>query len=50
MKNRLSQEFNTHTLIRFAMPTTVMLVFMSLYQMVDGVFVANLVGENALWR
>lgn len=30
------------------MPTTVMLVFMSLYQMVDGVFVANLVGENAL--
>lgn len=48
MKNRLSQEFNTHTLIRFAMPTTVMLVFMSLYQMVDGVFVANLEGENAL--
>lgn len=30
------------------MPTTVMLVFMSLYQMVDGVFVANLEGENAL--
>ena len=48
MKNRLSQEFNTRSLIKFAMPTTVMLVFMSLYQMVDGVFVSNLVGENAL--
>lgn len=48
MENRLSQNFNTLSLLRFAAPTVVMLMFMSLYQMVDGVFVANFVGETAL--
>lgn len=46
--NRLSQNFNAYTLIKFTFPTTIMLIFMSLYQMVDGIFVANFVGENAL--
>lgn len=48
MDNRLSQNFNAYTLIKFTLPSTMMLIFMSLYQMVDGVFVANFVGENAL--
>lgn len=48
MNNRLSQNFNAYSLMKFTMPTTIMLIFMSLYQMVDGVFVANFVGENAL--
>lgn len=48
MNNRLSQTFNACSLIKFTLPTTIMLIFMSLYQMVDGVFVANFVGENAL--
>lgn len=48
MENRLSQNFDAISLLKFTAPTTIMLVFMSLYQMVDGVFVANFVGENAL--
>lgn len=46
--NRLSQDFNILSLLKFTAPTAVMLVFMSLYQMVDGAFVARYVGENAL--
>lgn len=46
--NRLAQEFHWLSLCQFTAPTVIMLVFMSLYQMVDGVFVANYVGENAL--
>ena len=48
MDNRLAQDFNAYGLIKFTLPSTIMLVFMSLYQMVDGVFVSNIVGENAL--
>lgn len=46
--NHLAKEFNLGSLLKFVMPTVVMLVFMSLYQMVDGVFVSKFVGENAL--
>lgn len=48
MNNRLSQDFNSISLFKFTAPSTIMLVFMSLYQMVDGVFVSNFVGANAL--
>ncbi len=48
MKNNLAQKFNYYTLIRYSAPATIMLVFMSLYQMVDGVFLSNIVGEDAL--
>lgn len=47
-ENQLGQEFTAHSLIKFAAPTVIMLIFMSLYQMVDGVFVSRYVGENAL--
>lgn len=47
-QNRLSQDFTIPTLLKFTAPTAVMLVFMSLYQMVDGAFVSRFVGENAL--
>ncbi len=46
--NRLSQDFNILTLLKFTAPTAIMLAFMSLYQMVDGAFVAKYVGEDAL--
>ena len=46
--NGIAQEFNLISLLRFVVPTVVMLVFMSLYQMVDAVFVSKFVGENAL--
>ncbi|MDE6202052.1 MAG: MATE family efflux transporter, partial [Lachnospiraceae bacterium] len=34
--------------LRFAIPTIAMTVFMSFYTMVDGLFVANLIGTSAL--
>lgn len=46
--NQLGQEFTVLSLLKFVAPTVIMLMFMSLYQMVDGVFVSKYVGENAL--
>lgn len=46
--NFLGQEFHVFSLLKFVAPTVIMLIFMSLYQMVDGVFVSKYVGENAL--
>lgn len=36
------------SILKFAVPTIVMTVFMSFYTMVDGLFVSNLIGTNAL--
>lgn len=46
--NVLSQKFNFGKLMKFSVPTMIMMVFLSLYQTVDGVFISNLVGELAL--
>ena len=35
-------------ILRFAVPTIAMTVFMSFYTMVDGLFVSNLIGTDAL--
>lgn len=35
-------------ILKFAVPTIAMAVFMSFYTMVDGLFVSNLIGTNAL--
>ena len=35
-------------ILKFAVPTIVMTVFMSFYTMVDGLFVSNLIGTDAL--
>ena len=35
-------------IFKFAVPTIAMTVFMSFYTMVDGLFVSNLIGTNAL--
>lgn len=48
MRNRLSGKYTFDAMARFAWPTVVMLVFMSLYTMVDGAFVSVLVGTDAL--
>ncbi len=47
-ENRLAQQFHFSSLMRFSIPTMVMMVFMSLYQTVDAVFISNMVGELAL--
>ncbi|MDD3202839.1 MAG: MATE family efflux transporter, partial [Pygmaiobacter massiliensis] len=48
MQNKLGQDFTLPRLLRFTAPSALMLMFMALYQMVDGIFVSNFVGENAL--
>lgn len=46
--NALSKQFNSGKLVLFALPTVVMMVFLSMYTAVDGAFVSNYVGEDAL--
>lgn len=48
MENSLSRAFTARSLLVFALPTMVMMLFMSLYTMVDGVFVARFAGTAAL--
>lgn len=48
MAIKLSDHFTYSRLLRFTLPTIVMMVFTSLYCVVDGFFVANYVGKTAL--
>lgn len=48
MKQSIAQDFNTWKLLRFAFPSIIMMIFMSMYTIVDGMFVSRLVGSNAL--
>ena len=43
-----SRPVTLKSILRFAVPTIAMSVFMSFYTMVDGLFVSNLIGTNAL--
>ena len=43
-----SQPVTLKHVLKFAVPTIVMTVFMSFYTMVDGLFVSNLIGTDAL--
>ena len=47
-KNPLAESFNALSLIRFAFPSMVMMLFMGLYTIVDTIFVARFVDMNAL--
>jgi putative MATE family efflux protein len=48
MENSLSKSFTFSSLIKFTIPSIVMLVFISLYTIVDGVFVSRFVNTDAL--
>lgn len=48
MHNKLARDYNFLSLLKFSIPTIIMMVFMSLYTMVDGIFVSRLIGTNAL--
>ncbi|MCI9156488.1 MAG: MATE family efflux transporter [Lawsonibacter sp.] len=48
MAIKLSDHFTYGKLLRFTMPSIIMMICTSLYSIVDGLFVSNLVGENAL--
>ena len=45
---RLSDHFTTRRLLRFTLPSITMMLFTSVYLVVDGYFVSNFVGKNAL--
>ncbi len=47
MAIQLSDHFNYNKLLRFTLPSIFMMILVSLYGIVDGLFVSNLVGENA---
>lgn len=48
MSNSIAKDFKFFSLLQFAFPTMVMMVFMSLYTIVDGIFISRLVGSDAL--
>lgn len=47
-ENIYSQPVTLKNVLKFAIPTIIMTVFMSFYTMVDGLFVSNLIGTDAL--
>ena len=48
MQIKLSDHFTYSKLLRFTLPSIIMMIFTSIYSVVDGLFVSNLVGQNAL--
>lgn len=46
--NPLSQNFTIKSLLKFAFPTILMMIFMGLYTVIDTIFVARFVDTNAL--
>lgn len=46
MNIRLSDHFTVHRLLRFVFPSMIMMVFTSVYGVVDGLFVSNFVGKT----
>ena len=47
-KNVYEKPVTLKNILKFAVPTIAMTVFMSFYTMVDGLFVSNLIGTSAL--
>ncbi len=47
MKIQLSDHFDYKRLLRFVLPSIVMMVFTSVYGVVDGLFISNFVGDTA---
>ena len=47
MKIQLSDHFSYRKLLRFTLPSIIMMVFSSIYGVVDGFFVSNLVGKTS---
>ena len=45
MKIQLSDHFTYRRLLRFTLPSIAMMIFTSIYGVVDGFFVSNFVGE-----
>lgn len=48
MSTSISQHFKLSTLMKYALPSMIMMVFMSIYTIADGVFVSRYLGDSAL--
>ncbi len=48
MSSPLAKNFNMIELLKYTMPSMIMMIFMSTYSIIDGVFVSAFVGEGAL--
>lgn len=48
MQIQLSEHFTYKKLLRFVLPSVIMMIFTSIYSVVDGLFVSNFVGKTAL--
>ncbi len=48
MNSPLARKFNMIELLKYTVPSMIMMVFMSTYTIIDGVFVSTFVGESAL--
>lgn len=47
-ENILSRDFDLSSLLKFAFPTIIMMIFMGLYTIIDTIFVSRFVNTNAL--
>ena len=47
MKIQISEHFTTKKLLKFCLPSIIMMVFTSVYGVVDGLFVSNYAGDTA---
>lgn len=47
MNINLAEHFTYKKLIKFTLPTIIMMIFTSIYGVVDGLFISNVIGSNA---
>lgn len=47
MRIQLSEHFTYNKLLRFVLPSIIMMIFTSIYSVVDGLFVSNYVGKDS---
>ena len=47
MDNKLAQHYTFSKLFKFTIPTILMMIFTSIYSIVDGFFISNYVGKTA---
>ena len=48
VENKIARKFDFKSLLWFSIPTISMMVFLSLYSIIDGIFIANHVGTNGV--
>ena len=48
MSYTIAKKFNLLSLLKFTIPAIIMMLFMSLYTIVDGIFISRLIGTTAL--